>query len=73
MREAERNRIFALLLLDRLDEGEALCGPCINNSQDPALRAHASSGKAILYARLHGCTTHGAAILQQHVTASPDR
>lgn len=51
--EMMRNRIFALLLLERYEDVEALCARCLVESDDPALLSHACYAQAILHARLH--------------------
>jgi tetratricopeptide (TPR) repeat protein len=51
--EFSRNILFALLLLDRLDEVDAICAENLAGSGDPALLAHTTYAKAILAARLY--------------------
>jgi tetratricopeptide (TPR) repeat protein len=51
--EFSRNILFALLLLGRLDEVDAICAEHLATSNDPLLLAHTSYAKAILTARLY--------------------
>jgi tetratricopeptide (TPR) repeat protein len=51
--EFTRNVLFALLLLGRFDEMEAVCAETLSASEDPALLAHATYAKAVLNARLY--------------------
>ncbi|MEO8504048.1 MAG: tetratricopeptide repeat protein [Acidobacteriota bacterium] len=48
-----RNLLFALLLLGRFAEVEALGATCLAASEDPRLLAHVAYAKAILLARLY--------------------
>ena len=50
--DLSRNILFSLLLLERLDELEAICMQNFEQSKDPALLAHTTYAKAILAARL---------------------
>jgi tetratricopeptide (TPR) repeat protein len=51
--EFTRNILFALLLLNRLDEVDAICAENLARGDDPALLAHTAYAKAILAARLY--------------------
>jgi tetratricopeptide (TPR) repeat protein len=51
--DLSRNILFSLLLLERLDELEAVCARNLEQSKDPALLAHTTYAKAILGARLY--------------------
>jgi len=51
--ELTRNILFAQLLLNRLDEVEAICAENLTRSKDPALLAHTTYAKAILTARFY--------------------
>ena len=51
--EFSRNILFALMLLGRLDEVDAICAENLALSDDPALLAHTTYAKAILSARLY--------------------
>jgi tetratricopeptide (TPR) repeat protein len=46
-------RLFALLLLDRLDEVEALCAALLRTETTPAILVDAGYAQAILYARFY--------------------
>jgi tetratricopeptide (TPR) repeat protein len=46
-------KLFALLLLDRLDEVEALCAACLRDETDPVILVDAGYAQAILYARFY--------------------
>jgi tetratricopeptide (TPR) repeat protein len=48
-----RNVLFALLLLDRYDEVEAVCTEVLAQASDPALMSHATYAMAILHARYY--------------------
>ncbi len=51
--ELTRHMLFALLLLGRFDEVEALGDECLSESRDPSLLAHVAYAKAILQARYY--------------------
>ncbi len=53
-----RNRLFALLLLRRYDEVDALCMEISSDNDDPALLAHVAYARAILNARLYERSRH---------------
>lgn len=55
---ALRDMIFALLLLGRHDEAEALCERCLADIADAALQAHATYAQAIMRARLRPKPQH---------------
>jgi tetratricopeptide (TPR) repeat protein len=46
-------RLFSLLLLNRLDEVEALCAACLRDETDPIILVDAGYAQAILYARFY--------------------
>jgi tetratricopeptide (TPR) repeat protein len=46
-------RLFALLLLNRLDDVEALCAACLRDETDPIIQVDAGYARAILYARFY--------------------
>jgi tetratricopeptide (TPR) repeat protein len=46
-------KLFALLLLDRLDEVEALCATGLSDGSDPMIQLDAGYAQAILYARFY--------------------
>ncbi len=46
-------KLFALLLLDRLEEVEALCIGCLGEETDPVILVDAGYAQAILYARFY--------------------
>jgi tetratricopeptide (TPR) repeat protein len=46
-------KLFALLLLDRFEEVQALCAACLCEETDPAILVDAGYAQAILYARLY--------------------
>lgn len=48
-----RNVLFALLLLDRYDEVEAVCTEVLAQASDPALLSHATYAMAMLHARYY--------------------